>query len=287
MDFRGKKQVIINGKSKSKLFYEDRLIWSKLYGEFSKDFKNLEEEEEFFGDYDSQKGCLLVSNKFIRLAPIIEFESSNHAKVEYGENFKMPRVRAYSISDGDLEPSLEIYRDGAKVDKVDTKVNGKYELRYSAEIEGKRSQISYFVEVYPKPEYRYIRDWLNGSNVDRQNRWVEIQVFDRYGYNVARGMPAESSGTNKNHANNNLSVITDGKTESNSFFGGPHEYVTVDLGAEYDIRQIKVWHFWIGSRRYNHKLQVSVDGKEWKTIFDSDKDGAYSESAEGKTYILG
>ncbi|WP_282924412.1 discoidin domain-containing protein [Peptoniphilus genitalis] len=147
MDFIAKKQVIINGKSKSKLFYEDRLIWSKLYGEFSKDFKNLEEEEEFFGNYDSQKGCLLVSNKFNILAPIIEFEGENHAKVEYGENFEMPRVRAYSISGGVLEPSLEIYRDGAKVDKVDTKIAGKYELRYNAEIEGKISQTSYVVEV--------------------------------------------------------------------------------------------------------------------------------------------
>lgn len=287
MDFRGKKQVIINGKSKSKLFYEDRLIWSKLYGEFSKDFKNLEEEEEFFGNYDSQKGCLLVSNKFNRLAPIIEFEGSNHAKVEYGENFEMPKVKAYTVSGESLTPIVEIYKNGAKVDKVDTKINGKYELRYTAEIEGKRSQVSYFVEVYAIPEYRYIRDWLRGSNVDRQNRWVEIQVFDRYGYNVARGMPADSSGTNKNHANNNLSVITDGKTESNQFFGGPHEYVTLDLGAEYTLSKVKIWHYWEDGRAYNTKLQASIDGKEWITLFDSAKDGTYPESAEGKTHILG
>lgn len=287
MDFRGKKQVIINGKSKSKLFYEDRLIWSKLYGEFSKDFKNLEEEEEFFGNYDSQKGCLLVSNKFIRLAPIIEFEGENHAKVEYGENFEMPRVKAYSISGGDLEPSIEIYRDGVKVDKVDTKIVGKYELRYIAEKYGKTAQTSYYLEVWGKPKYRYIRDWLRGSNANKWNHWVEIQAYDDSGENIALGKPAESSGDNKNHANNNLSLITDGKTESNPFFGGPHEYITVDLGKAYDIKQIKVWHFWIGNRRYNHKLEISADGQEWKTIFDSDKDGTYEETSDGKTYILG
>lgn len=146
MDFRGKKQVIINGKAKSKLFYEDRLIWSKLYGEFSKDFKNLE-EEEFFGNYDSQKGCLLVSNKFIRLAPLIEFEGENHAKVEYGENFEMPRVKAYTVSGEILNPQIEFYLNDSKVKEIDTSIPGVYELRYSVEFEGKSTQKSYYIEV--------------------------------------------------------------------------------------------------------------------------------------------
>lgn len=60
MDLWGKKDIIINGKSKSKLFYGDKLIWSKMRTEFSKDFKNLTEDEEFEGIYDQSKNAFRV-----------------------------------------------------------------------------------------------------------------------------------------------------------------------------------------------------------------------------------
>ena len=49
MDFIGKKQVILNGKSKSKLFYGENLIWSRMRSDFSVDLRNLREEEEWEG----------------------------------------------------------------------------------------------------------------------------------------------------------------------------------------------------------------------------------------------
>lgn len=55
-----KKGIIINGKSKSKLFYGDKLIWSKMRTEFSKDFKNLTESEDFEGIYDQGKNAFRV-----------------------------------------------------------------------------------------------------------------------------------------------------------------------------------------------------------------------------------
>lgn len=55
-----KKDIIINGKSKSKLFYCDKLIWSKMRTEFSKDFKNLREDEVFEGLYDQSKNAFRV-----------------------------------------------------------------------------------------------------------------------------------------------------------------------------------------------------------------------------------
>lgn len=60
MDLWNKKDIIINGKSKSKLFYGDKLIWSKMRTEFSKDFKNLEEKEEFEGLYNKSKNAFRV-----------------------------------------------------------------------------------------------------------------------------------------------------------------------------------------------------------------------------------
>lgn len=60
MDLWNKKDIIINGKSKSKLFYGDKLIWSKMRTEFSKDFKNLTEDEDFEGIYDQGKNAFRV-----------------------------------------------------------------------------------------------------------------------------------------------------------------------------------------------------------------------------------
>lgn len=55
-----KKEIIINGKSKSKLFYGEKLIWSKMRTEFSKDFKNLKEDENFEGLYIESKNAFRV-----------------------------------------------------------------------------------------------------------------------------------------------------------------------------------------------------------------------------------
>ena len=60
MDLWNKKEIIINGKSKSKLFYGEKLIWSKMRTEFSKDFKNLKVEEDFEGIYDKGKNAFRV-----------------------------------------------------------------------------------------------------------------------------------------------------------------------------------------------------------------------------------
>ena len=60
MDFTRTKNVFFNGKSKSKLFYGEKLIWSKMRTDFSKDFKNLKEEEDFEGIYDQGKNAFRV-----------------------------------------------------------------------------------------------------------------------------------------------------------------------------------------------------------------------------------
>ena len=60
MDLWNKKDIIINGKSKSKLFYGDKLIWSKMRTEFSKDFKSLKEDENFEVLYDKGKNAFRV-----------------------------------------------------------------------------------------------------------------------------------------------------------------------------------------------------------------------------------
>ena len=60
MDLWNKKDIIINGKSKSKLFYGEKIIWSKMRTDFAKDFKNLKEDEQFEGIYDQDKNAFRV-----------------------------------------------------------------------------------------------------------------------------------------------------------------------------------------------------------------------------------
>lgn len=60
MDFLKTKNVFFNGKEIQKLFYGDKLIWSKMRTEFSKDFKNLTESEDFEGIYDKDKNAFRV-----------------------------------------------------------------------------------------------------------------------------------------------------------------------------------------------------------------------------------
>lgn len=287
MDFRGKRKVIINGKEKSMLFYEDKLIWSKLYGEFAKDFKNLMEDEAFEGKYNPQKGALMISSEYLRLPPIIEIEGDKSIKIEYGGTFNLPRVKAYTVSGETLTPRLEIYRDGAKVEKVDTKTSGKYELRYTAEIEGKRSQVSYFVEV-DKAKYRFVRDSIMRDISGQSPHFRQVKVFDMQGKNIALNKPVTSVGP---IWSGDVKTLVDGNPFDN-FLDIDGRYltepasVTVDLQGQFEIKSIQIWHR--EGRKYpDAKVEVSVDGKEWRTIFDAKVNGAYDETTEGKTHILG
>lgn len=60
MDFSKTKNVFFNGKEIQKLFYGEKLIWSKMRTEFSKDFKNLKENEDFEGLYIESKNAFRV-----------------------------------------------------------------------------------------------------------------------------------------------------------------------------------------------------------------------------------
>lgn len=64
------------------------------------------------------------------------------------------------------------------------------------------------------------------------------------------------------------------------------DHILVDLGKVYDTDKIITNHKVYNSVAYNHKLEVSEDGIKWVVLFDSEKNGAYIETSEGKTYNL-
>lgn len=127
---------------------------------------------------------------------------------------------------------------------------------------------------------RYIRDWLNGSTADSGNRWCEIQAIDNNGVNVAKGKTVTGSATVSGSA-----TLTDGNIESNPYasISSGSQWVRIDLGSVYEsIDMLKVWHYWADFRSYHAtKTEVSADGTNWVTVFDSAKTGTYKESKSG------
>ena len=92
--------------------------------------------------------------------------------------------------------------------------------------------------------------------------------------NVARGKSATSA------------LITDGNTATTSFYdaGTGVKSVQVDLGSAQKISVIKVWHYYADGRTYNQtKTEVSTDGTNWVTVFDSASSGTYVETSSGRT----
>ncbi|MBD8081118.1 galactose-binding domain-containing protein [Chryseobacterium caseinilyticum] len=140
----------------------------------------------------------------------------------------------------------------------------------------------------PVPKYRYIRDFLTGSTANGYNNWVEIQAFSG-GQNVALNKTVTCPNS---IAGFPTDVITDGLfNDPNNFFSdgnvGIEVYVEIDLGALYKLDSLTIWHYYADGRTYhNVKTQVSTDGVNWKTVFDSNINGEYPETAQGHEIII-
>lgn len=141
----------------------------------------------------------------------------------------------------------------------------------------------------PIASIRYIRDWLNGNSEDVNNCWTACQV-NVNDFNIARGIiPAAKNETGEIITLHHLDYYTDGimDNERYIFSSGGWQCLELDLGSiRKDIDSICVWHRHSGSRCYNHRLQVSENGTDWITLFDSDMQGSYEETEHGKCYYL-
>jgi len=128
---------------------------------------------------------------------------------------------------------------------------------------------------------RYVRDWAKGNSVNSRNHWVEVKVMSGT-TNRASGKTPTS-----NYSLTYGNRVTDGDTNSSNYaegaLGAVSQYVQIDLGAVYeDIDYIQVWHYYNDGRTYNGtKVEVSADGTNWITVFDSAVSGTYKETADG------
>ena len=53
-----------------------------------------------------------------------------------------------------------------------------------------------------------------------------------------------------------------------------------------NIDSIQVWHYYLDGRNYNHKLEVSDNGTDWITLFDSSVQSGYEEKSDGRIYYI-
>ena len=125
---------------------------------------------------------------------------------------------------------------------------------------------------------RYIKDCMNGNNTDSTNRWNELQAIYN-GENVAKGItPVTSDGGSITKVN----YITDGDIGST---GGTDGYTTskciiIDLGQEYDLDEIAIWHNWDSAYSTTKETvtYVSSDNETWNAVINKEE----KETSEGK-----
>jgi hypothetical protein len=145
------------------------------------------------------------------------------------------------------------------------------------------------IKVNSTRKVRYVRDWLNGSSANYGNHWVEIQAIDGIGTNRALSkVPTSDAGNTVV----NPSYATDGDVTNPANHSvispdGGLKYLQIDLGDVYDIATVNIWHYWGDPRTYhNTKTEVSEDGVNWVTVFDSAISGEYAETSIGRTHSL-
>lgn len=124
--------------------------------------------------------------------------------------------------------------------------------------------------------YRYLKLSSNGSTANTSNHYVEVQAFDDNGVNVALG---KTSNVATDGAYNNSSAYID--------LGVGNQTLTIDLGSIYKLDYIKVWHYYGDGRTYHDVVvSASIDGVDYDVLFDSNVDGEYAETPNGKTIYI-
>jgi hypothetical protein len=195
----------------------------------------------------------------------------SNIKLEQGN-----KMTAYTTAPEDLEGRVVTVEQATTSDAITSTVTSS--ATYLRDLTTARLDLTAVKKV------RYIRDYVAGNTVNSTNHWVEIKAMAGYTNRALNILPT----TNSTASATNLSYITNGDISSATYWAGGvgniSEYVQVDLGAVYDdIEFIQVWHYYSDARTYHGtKTQISEDGTNWTTIFDSSISGEYKETGNGR-----
>lgn len=184
------------------------------------------------------------------------------------EPTNLPRVR---IRDGSVNPSNVETGDTLLVTVEDNSylrdINGEYRLmkiKFTFEEDGVESMDLTFDTPTVRPEkkmIRYIRDTVLGSDINYSAHWVEVQALMLVGneyVNVALGKTVYGSTSFAGTATGDKAVDDDYTTYAGiSGSDNSRKGITIDLGDEYPIDYIKVYHYSLDGRSY-YGAQLSV-----------------------------
>lgn len=210
-------------------------------------------------------------------------------------------ISQLSIRTGKIEQTVKDTEKSltSKIESTAGEINQKVEDAKNdlkAEISLSADNIIHTVGKNHVTAIRYIRDWLNGSNLDTKNRWSEINVFSKK-LNIAKDLVPIC----KDEEGSTIVIqyperYTDGDTSKYIEADDGWKCLELDLGqVKNDIDYITVWHEYPltssdieTAKVFNHRLQVSTDGKVWFTLYDSkyQQNGGYKEYKNGKTYYI-
>lgn len=210
-----------------------------------------------------------------------------------------------SVHDSSINPSNVQVGDAitVKIDNGDeylTTVNGIYrvmEISLNVSQENVESMdLTLELESRSATPYkiRYIKDFVQGSNKNNFNHWVEVKAWVMEGgtrKNIAIGRRVVGCGTGKTY--NSLAKAVNNNTVSSDYAycdntGGAA--ILIDLGAEYAVDYIQVWHYYGDGRIYNSNT-LSVGTVSDTTLAPLERvlwqyDGsAYQETADGKRSV--
>ena len=162
--------------------------------------------------------------------------------------------------------------------------SGKYFIggkMYEGQNEGNGYAKITYVGTKPKKKttkldnVRYIKNCISYNSANNQNHWDEIQAIYE-GENVAKGKSVTGTYPEANSTTYSYKNIVDGTidSEGTSGFGygssnSTNQCVTVDLGQEYDLDEIAVWHAAENmTTYYDNKTYVSNDNEEYTEIIN-------------------
>ena len=182
-------------------------------------------------------------------------------------------IKDGSINPSNVETGDVILVEVGESDFIDS-VTGEYrivKIDYSLS-ENAVEQMTLTVEPpLQRPEkkmIRYIRDSIAGNSENGSDHWVEVEALMLVGneyVNIAQGATVTCSFTPTGSGHTDPQIIVDGDTTTeqnylnfaaNNSIGA----VTIDLGDEYPVDYIKVWHYWQDGRRYkDNTLSVGTE----------------------------
>lgn len=136
---------------------------------------------------------------------------------------------------------------------------------------------------------RYIRDWLYANDKDNENRFVECQAINNQRVNIASGIipTAYTSDLTEITGIDNLSIYTDDIVETEYIYASDCTVLELDLGDIHtDIETIQIYHYYTDGRKNETKLEISEDGINWITAYDSSINKPYIETQNGYTHFV-